>query len=192
MSGSTPDGPRGPRMRVQPGIIALARLSGAPILPFTFAVSRAQGRGSWDRFVIATAIRPRRLSVGTAAPCRRRRRQGGVGGRTSDSGGAAQRVDRESRPHGGHRTDRTGRGHRAGRGSACRDGAGRCASVIKALITPRSYRCASLLASPVVHAWLAHRLSPRQGGRVPAFSEAAWVSPSLPRPEGRLVWMHGS
>ena len=49
----SPDGPRGPRMRVQPGIIALARLSGAPILPMTFAVSRRKVARSWDRFVIA-------------------------------------------------------------------------------------------------------------------------------------------
>ncbi len=51
--GITPDGPRGPRMRVQPGIIALARLSGVPILPATYAVSRRKVAGSWDHFVIA-------------------------------------------------------------------------------------------------------------------------------------------
>ena len=51
--GISPDGPRGPRMRVQPGIIALARLSGAPILPITYAVSRRAVANSWDRFVIA-------------------------------------------------------------------------------------------------------------------------------------------
>ena len=49
----SPDGPRGPRMRVQPGIIALARLSGAPIVPYTYAVSRRAVANSWDRFVIA-------------------------------------------------------------------------------------------------------------------------------------------
>ncbi len=51
--GITPDGPRGPRMRAQPGIIALARLSGAPIVPATYAVSRRVVADSWDRFVIA-------------------------------------------------------------------------------------------------------------------------------------------
>ena len=51
--GITPDGPRGPRMRAQPGIVALARLSGAPIVPVTFAVSRRKVVNSWDRFVIA-------------------------------------------------------------------------------------------------------------------------------------------
>jgi len=49
----TPDGPRGPRMRAQSGIILLARLSGAPIVPATYAVSRRKLASSWDRFVIA-------------------------------------------------------------------------------------------------------------------------------------------
>lgn len=51
--GITPDGPRGPRMRAQAGIVLLARLSGAPIMPATYAVSRRKLASSWDRFVIA-------------------------------------------------------------------------------------------------------------------------------------------
>jgi lysophospholipid acyltransferase (LPLAT)-like uncharacterized protein len=51
--GITPDGPRGPRMRVQPGAIALASLSGAPIVPLTFSSSRRRVLGSWDRFIVA-------------------------------------------------------------------------------------------------------------------------------------------
>lgn len=51
--GITPDGPRGPRMRAGAGAVSLARLSGAPILPATYAVSRRAVLGSWDRFVLA-------------------------------------------------------------------------------------------------------------------------------------------
>ncbi len=51
--GITPDGPRGPRMRVQPGVIALASLSGAPVVPATYAVSHCRFLDSWDRFVLA-------------------------------------------------------------------------------------------------------------------------------------------
>jgi len=51
--GITPDGPRGPRMRVAEGTVALARLSGAPIVPATFSASRRRVIGSWDRFVLA-------------------------------------------------------------------------------------------------------------------------------------------
>jgi lysophospholipid acyltransferase (LPLAT)-like uncharacterized protein len=36
----TPDGPRGPRCIAQPGIIELAKLTGLPIVPLTFAASK--------------------------------------------------------------------------------------------------------------------------------------------------------
>lgn len=36
----TPDGPRGPRCVAQPGVVQLARLTGLPILPLTFAASK--------------------------------------------------------------------------------------------------------------------------------------------------------
>lgn len=51
--GITPDGPRGPRMRASAGLINLARLSGAPIIPATFSARRRRVLGSWDRFVVA-------------------------------------------------------------------------------------------------------------------------------------------
>lgn len=50
--GMTPDGPRGPRMRASDGIINVARLSGAPILPLTFSVSSGRVLGTWDRFLL--------------------------------------------------------------------------------------------------------------------------------------------
>lgn len=52
-AGMTPDGPRGPRMRASDGIITLARMSGAPILPLTYGVERGKVLGSWDRFLVA-------------------------------------------------------------------------------------------------------------------------------------------
>jgi lysophospholipid acyltransferase (LPLAT)-like uncharacterized protein len=48
----TPDGPRGPRERVQPGVIAAACLTGAPILPVAAACTRAWWPEGWDRFCI--------------------------------------------------------------------------------------------------------------------------------------------
>lgn len=50
--GITPDGPRGPRMRVSIGTVAIARLSGAPIVPLSFATTRRRILGSWDRFLL--------------------------------------------------------------------------------------------------------------------------------------------
>jgi lysophospholipid acyltransferase (LPLAT)-like uncharacterized protein len=51
--GFTPDGPRGPAMRASAGIVAAARLSGAPILPLAYATTRRRVLGSWDRFHLA-------------------------------------------------------------------------------------------------------------------------------------------
>ena len=61
--------------------------------------------------------------------------------------------------------------------------------MIGALITPRSYRCASALATPLVHAWLAHWR--RRGKEDSARFGERLGRPGLARPEGRLVWMHG-
>jgi lysophospholipid acyltransferase (LPLAT)-like uncharacterized protein len=50
--GITPDGPRGPRMRVSPGIVQLARLSGAPIFPLAYSARPRRVFDSWDRFIL--------------------------------------------------------------------------------------------------------------------------------------------
>src|SRR6185295_4048280 len=47
----TPDGPRGPRFQFKPGAILLAQMSGRPILPMSYAASRAW-LIKWDKFVI--------------------------------------------------------------------------------------------------------------------------------------------
>lgn len=47
-----PDGPLGPRGVVQPGVIALARITGAPIVPLAFSAYPAWRLRSWDEFLI--------------------------------------------------------------------------------------------------------------------------------------------
>jgi len=47
-----PDGPRGPRCKVQPGVIQLAKLSGRPIFPFTFSATPRKVLHTWDRFIL--------------------------------------------------------------------------------------------------------------------------------------------
>jgi len=51
--GITPDGPRGPAMVASVGIVNLARLAGAPIVPIVYATSRRRILNSWDRFNLA-------------------------------------------------------------------------------------------------------------------------------------------
>jgi len=49
----TPDGPRGPRMRAQEGVVRLAAMSGLPVYPVSFSTTRGKVLGSWDRFFLA-------------------------------------------------------------------------------------------------------------------------------------------
>ncbi len=48
----TPDGPKGPREKVRAGVIQLAKLSGAPIIPTGFSCTRSHRFQSWDRFML--------------------------------------------------------------------------------------------------------------------------------------------
>ena len=51
-AGFTPDGPRGPRYRVQPGLVLVAKRTGAAILPMTFGAQRKRVFRSWDAFLL--------------------------------------------------------------------------------------------------------------------------------------------
>jgi hypothetical protein len=55
----TPDGPRGPAYRVQPGVIDLARRTGYPVLPVTYSTRGGHQFASWDGFLL-----PRPLTRG--------------------------------------------------------------------------------------------------------------------------------
>lgn len=48
----TPDGPRGPYQRLGDGPLRLAKLTGAKIVPCTFAVSRRKKLDTWDRLIL--------------------------------------------------------------------------------------------------------------------------------------------
>ena len=47
-----PDGPQGPRFKVQPGVIFLAQKTGYPIIPITYSARRIKVFSSWDRFIL--------------------------------------------------------------------------------------------------------------------------------------------
>ena len=47
-----PDGPRGPARRLRPGVVALAAMTGAPVVPLGFGARPARTLGTWDQFVI--------------------------------------------------------------------------------------------------------------------------------------------
>ncbi|MDR1071499.1 MAG: DUF374 domain-containing protein [Rickettsiales bacterium] len=49
----SPDGPRGPRMRLNDGCVYFAKMSGAPIIPVCFTTTRPWFQKRWDRYLIA-------------------------------------------------------------------------------------------------------------------------------------------
>jgi len=51
--GMTPDGPRGPRMKVNSTIIKIASLTGHKIVPLSYSVKKKFFLNSWDKFLIA-------------------------------------------------------------------------------------------------------------------------------------------
>ena len=51
-AGMTPDGPHGPLMRASAGIVLLAQLSGAPVVPLSYSASRVFTRKGWDRLFV--------------------------------------------------------------------------------------------------------------------------------------------
>ncbi len=66
--GITPDGPRGPRGRVQDGVLGLSASSGRPIYPITTRCSRFWELPSWDRFQIPQPGAVCRVVFGPAIP----------------------------------------------------------------------------------------------------------------------------
>jgi lysophospholipid acyltransferase (LPLAT)-like uncharacterized protein len=62
--GVTPDGPRGPRYAIQPGLIALAQMAGVPIVPLRVDALSYWELKSWDRFQIPKPWSRVRISFG--------------------------------------------------------------------------------------------------------------------------------
>jgi len=63
--GITPDGPRGPLMALKPGVTALARKTGAWIVPVTLAFDRSFELKTWDRMVIPLPFATCSIRYGT-------------------------------------------------------------------------------------------------------------------------------
>jgi lysophospholipid acyltransferase (LPLAT)-like uncharacterized protein len=50
--GITPDGPRGPRRELKPGVVMIASQSGLAVVPVGIGFARAWRFGSWDHFAL--------------------------------------------------------------------------------------------------------------------------------------------
>jgi lysophospholipid acyltransferase (LPLAT)-like uncharacterized protein len=83
-----PDGPRGPARELKPGVVALAELSGVPVLPLAMAVDRGWRLRSWDR----KAVRALARAGGGGAPPR-------PSGRGRPGSGPPRAAGRARSPH---------------------------------------------------------------------------------------------
>ncbi len=63
-AGITPDGPRGPKYVVQEGVISLAQLTQAPIIPVSYMLSRKITFNSWDNFMVPLPFSRALLRIG--------------------------------------------------------------------------------------------------------------------------------
>ncbi|HSE28497.1 MAG TPA: lysophospholipid acyltransferase family protein [Gemmatimonadales bacterium] len=61
----TPDGPRGPRRVLKPGVVAAAQQAGVPVVPVHAVPDRAWRFRSWDRFCLPKPFARVRLGYGT-------------------------------------------------------------------------------------------------------------------------------
>jgi lysophospholipid acyltransferase (LPLAT)-like uncharacterized protein len=62
--GFTVDGPKGPRHKVKPGVLMLAKKTGNPILPFTVSAEHYWTVNSWDRLQIPRPFTRAKLIFG--------------------------------------------------------------------------------------------------------------------------------
>ena len=60
----TPDGPRGPRYSLGPGVILLAQTTGTPIVPMHASFSRCFRMKTWDGFIIPLPFSTISVTVG--------------------------------------------------------------------------------------------------------------------------------
>jgi lysophospholipid acyltransferase (LPLAT)-like uncharacterized protein len=61
----TPDGPRGPRQKLKPGVLAAARATGLPMVPVAAGADRAWWFESWDRFLVPKPFARIRVAYGS-------------------------------------------------------------------------------------------------------------------------------
>jgi len=62
--GITPDGPRGPKEKIQDGILYLAYKTGKPIIPMSCNAKRKWVLNSWDNFIIPKLFSPAKIIYG--------------------------------------------------------------------------------------------------------------------------------
>jgi len=61
----TPDGPRGPRYKIQPGLAKLSQATQIPVFPIRVEYSKYKELGTWDRFRIPLPFSRVKVTLGS-------------------------------------------------------------------------------------------------------------------------------
>lgn len=89
----TPDGPRGPRRVLKPGVVAAAQQAGVPVVPVHAVPDRAWRFGSWDRFTVPKPFA--RVRIGYGEPIFVAPGEAGLRAGADATAGTLERLARE-------------------------------------------------------------------------------------------------
>ena len=92
----TPDGSEGPTYKFKPGPVMLAQLSGAPLVPMSYAARRAWYLDSWDRFMIPKPFTRVAIAIGRPRYVERSGKLGGTGSMQEQMEAELNRLGREA------------------------------------------------------------------------------------------------
>ncbi len=188
--GITPDGPRGPRMRVAPGIIQLAAMTRTPIIPASYSTSRCKVFRSWDRFMLALPFgrgiyifgdalevpeRPDRATVEAL----RLELENRLNAITADADRRCGRpaVEPAEPAHAGFAAPEPAKARAAG-------------GTMTTGLALAAYRTLTKLGAPVIDRYLDRRTE--QGKEDPARAAERRGIAARDRPAGALVWVHAA
>jgi 3-deoxy-D-manno-octulosonic-acid transferase len=176
----TADVPPGPARRCGPGIITLAKVSGRPILPVALASSRFVPLNTWSRLTINLPFSQLGGSFGNVVRVP-------ADASSADLERYRQELERQLDIATADAYGRAGADPMRAMPAQAVDRSGPPPPARHAL---RRYRLATRLVRPLLPALFRYRA--RRGKEEPAREGERYGIAALPRPAGRLVWVHAA
>lgn len=176
----TADVPPGPARRAGDGIIQLARFSGRPIIPIAAASSRYTSLKTWSRLTVNLPFS--KLAFVAGDPI------------FVDRAASPDDIERHRRTLEARLSDATFRAYANAGSDAARitpnHALPKSAPLPRPSLTLKTYRTAANALKFAVPTILKRR--EQRGKEDPARRGERYGQPSLPRPDGRLVWFHAA
>jgi 3-deoxy-D-manno-octulosonic-acid transferase len=178
--GMTADVPPGPARRCGPGVIAIARVSGRPIVPIALASSRYRAANTWSRMTLNLPYS--RIGAWMGEPM------------YVPEGATPEELERLRQALEDKLNEITTRAYELAGADPERATPGHMLATLKQPIASgwklRTYQRLTRLARPAVPLLLA--LRERRGKEDPARRSERFGQASVRRPDGPLIWMHAA